>query len=72
MVKMDINAAYKDMIHMLSTKPQKEEKKVDAATVQEDYYCNFWRKCVASPSFLLLLIIVFFCVVGWWLGYFQM
>lgn len=28
----DINAAYEDAIHVLSTKPPKEEKKVDAAT----------------------------------------
>jgi len=37
----DINAAYEDAIHVLSTKPPKEEKKVDAATAQEDYYRNF-------------------------------
>jgi chitin synthase len=28
----DINAAYEDAIHVLSTKTPKEEKKVDAAT----------------------------------------
>jgi hypothetical protein len=42
----DINAAYEDAIHVLSTKPPKEEKKVDAATEQEDFYRNFRTKCV--------------------------
>ncbi|KAF8516437.1 glycosyltransferase family 2 protein [Hysterangium stoloniferum] len=37
----DINAAYEDAIHVLSTKPPKAEKKVDAATQQEDYYRQF-------------------------------
>lgn len=37
----DINAAYDDAIHVLSTKPPKEDKKVDAATQQEDFYRNF-------------------------------
>ncbi|KZV65081.1 glycosyltransferase family 2 protein [Peniophora sp. CONT] len=37
----DINAAYEDAIHVLSTKPPKEEHKVDAATQQEDYYRTF-------------------------------
>jgi len=37
----DINAAYGDAIHVLSTKPPKEEKKPDAATQQEDYYRQF-------------------------------
>jgi len=37
----DINAAYEDAIHVLSTKPPKEEKKVDPATQQEDYYKTF-------------------------------
>jgi len=45
----DINAAYEDAIHVLSTKPPKEEKKVDAATAQEDYYRNFRTKCAVSP-----------------------
>ena len=40
----DINAAYEDAIHVLSTKPPKEEKKVDVATEQEDYYRNFRTK----------------------------
>ena len=44
----DINAAYEDAIHVLSTKPPKEEKTVDAATAQEDYYRNFRTKCAAS------------------------
>ena len=41
MAEMDINAAYEDVVHMLSTNPPKEEKKVDAATAQEGYYRNF-------------------------------
>jgi len=43
-VSMDlgiVNAVYEDAIHVLSTKPPKEDKKVDAATTQEDFYCNF-------------------------------
>lgn len=46
----DINAAYEDAIHVLSTKPPKEEQKVDAATMQEDYYRNFRTKCVSRFS----------------------
>jgi len=37
----DINEAYEDAIHVLSTKPPKEEKTVDTVTAQEDYYRNF-------------------------------
>ncbi|TFY80015.1 hypothetical protein EWM64_g4002 [Hericium alpestre] len=37
----DINAAYEDAIHVLSTKPPKEDHTVDAATQQEDYYRSF-------------------------------
>ena len=59
----DINAAYEDTIYVLSTKPPKEEKKVDAATAQEDYKRNFRTKCAAFPSFSLSPIIIFFCVV---------
>ena len=44
----DINAAYEDAIHVLSTKPPKEVKTVDAATKQEDYYRNFRTKCATS------------------------
>lgn len=44
--EVDINAAYEDAIHVLSTKPPKEEKKVDAATEQEDFYRNFRTKFV--------------------------
>lgn len=40
----DINAAYEDAIHVLSTKPPVEEKKVDVATQQEDYYRQFRTK----------------------------
>lgn len=37
----DIDAAYEDAIHVLSTKPPKEDKKVDPGTHQEDYYKTF-------------------------------
>ncbi|KIK98524.1 glycosyltransferase family 2 protein [Paxillus rubicundulus Ve08.2h10] len=37
----DINAAYEDAIHVLSTKAPKAEQKVDPATQQEDYYKTF-------------------------------
>ncbi|EGN97877.1 glycosyltransferase family 2 protein [Serpula lacrymans var. lacrymans S7.3] len=37
----DIDAAYEDAIHVLSTKPPKEESKPDPATQQEDYYKTF-------------------------------
>ena len=46
----DINAMYEDAIHVLSTKPPKEDKKVDQATAQEDYYRNFRTKCVFALS----------------------
>jgi hypothetical protein len=53
----DINAAYEDAIHVLSTKPPKEDKTVDAATAQEDFYRNFRTKCAAFlPSFVPWLI----------------
>ncbi|GJJ15340.1 hypothetical protein Clacol_009616, partial [Clathrus columnatus] len=34
----DIDAAYEDALHVLSSKPPKAEHKVDPATQQEDYY----------------------------------
>nr|AZQ26798.1 putative chitin synthase 1 [Ganoderma lucidum]QDK64616.1 chitin synthase [Ganoderma lucidum] len=37
----DINAAYEDAIHLLSTKPPKQESKPDPQTEQEDYYKGF-------------------------------
>lgn len=37
----DIDAAYEDAIHVLSTKPPKAESKPDPATQQEDYYRSF-------------------------------
>ena len=46
----DINAAYEDAIHMLSTKPPKQEPKRDEATEQEDYYRTFRTKCVPPRS----------------------
>ena len=48
----DLNAAYEDAIHVLSTKPPKAESKPDAATQQEDYYRSFRTKCV-MPRVLL-------------------
>jgi hypothetical protein len=58
----DINAAYEDAIHVLSTKPPKEEKKVDEATAQEDYYRTFRTKCapVASVIFAVRTDVLFF------------
>jgi hypothetical protein len=62
----DINAAYEDAIHMLSTKPPKEDKKVDAATAQEDFYRNFRTKWVAhfyfSEFWIRADVFFFFCV----------
>jgi len=43
----DINAAYEDAIHVLSTKPPKAEAKVDVGTQQEDYYRSFRTKWVS-------------------------
>lgn len=40
----DINAAYEDAIHVLSTKPPKSESKPDPQTQQEDYYRSFRTK----------------------------
>ena len=57
----DINAAYEDAIHVLSTKPPKEESKPDAATQQEDYYRSFRTKCV----------LVFCCFRGVLMSLFQ-
>ncbi|KZS93873.1 glycosyltransferase family 2 protein [Sistotremastrum niveocremeum HHB9708] len=37
----DINAAYDDALHVINTKPEKVEAKVDAKTVEEDYYKSF-------------------------------
>ena len=37
----DINAAYEDAIHVLSTKQPKTEHKADPTTLQEDYYKTF-------------------------------
>jgi chitin synthase len=37
----DINAAYEDAIHVLSSKPPKADSKPDPATQQEDYYKTF-------------------------------
>jgi chitin synthase len=40
----DINAAYEDAIHVLSTKAPKVEQKPDLGTQQEDYYRTFRTK----------------------------
>jgi chitin synthase len=37
----DLNAAYEDAIHVLGTKPPKQESKPDPATEQEDHYRSF-------------------------------
>jgi len=39
--KEDLNAMYEDAIHVLQTKPPKEEHGVDEKTAQEDYYKSF-------------------------------
>ncbi|KAG6881048.1 hypothetical protein C0995_003195, partial [Termitomyces sp. Mi166 len=39
--KNDINAAYEDAIHVLSTKRAREVQMVDGKTAQEDYYRGF-------------------------------
>jgi hypothetical protein len=64
--KMDISAAYEDAIHMLSTKPRKEEK-VDAATSQEDFYHKVRSTFFKSLTGLMLIL----RAVCWWLGSFQ-
>ncbi|VDB96624.1 unnamed protein product [Peniophora sp. CBMAI 1063] len=57
----DINAAYEDAIHVLSTKPPKEEKKSDPAQEQEDYYRTFRTNVlmawVLSNSLLVAIIL---------------
>ena len=50
----DINAAYEDAIHLLSTKPPKQESKPDPQTEQEDYYKGFRTKCVLPRSIYAL------------------
>lgn len=40
----DINAAYEDAIHVLSTKPPKADSTPDPQTQQEDYYRSFRTK----------------------------
>ncbi|KAF8187725.1 glycosyltransferase family 2 protein [Pholiota molesta] len=37
----DINALYEDAIHVLNTKPPKQDSTPDVGTVQEDYYRTF-------------------------------
>lgn len=52
----DINAAYEDAIHVLSTKAPKEDKKPDAATMEEDYYRTFRTKFVPLSNRAYLYI----------------
>lgn len=44
----DVDAAYDDVIHVLSTEPPKEGEKMDAATTQDDSYRSFWAKYAVS------------------------
>ncbi|KAH8082444.1 glycosyltransferase family 2 protein [Cristinia sonorae] len=45
----DINAAYEDAIHVLSTRPPKTESKPDPQTEQEDYYRGFRTNVSGFP-----------------------
>ncbi|KAI8986294.1 glycosyltransferase family 2 protein [Trametes punicea] len=57
----DINAAYEDAIHVLSTKPPKVDPKPDPQTQQEDYYRSFRTKVLlwwTLSNALLAAIIV--------------
>jgi chitin synthase len=48
----DLNALYEDAIHVLNTKPPKEEPKVNQSQKEEDYYKSFRTKYVInSPDF---------------------
>ena len=67
----DINAAYEDAIHVLSTKPPKEEKKVDPATQQEDWYRNFRTKYVGPFSIVYYDSTIFWFIVCCSLGSFR-
>ena len=68
----DINSAYEDAIHVLSTKPPKEEKKVDPATEQEDFYRTFRTKYVCASLSPLIGLNFFLRVVCCWLGFCRM
>ncbi|TFY62620.1 hypothetical protein EVJ58_g3752 [Rhodofomes roseus] len=48
--KEDLNAMYEDAIHVLQTKPPKEEQKVDEKTAQEDYYKSFRTNTLTGKS----------------------
>ncbi|KAF8133385.1 glycosyltransferase family 2 protein [Boletus edulis] len=54
----DINAAYEDAIHVLSTKPPKADTKVDPATHQEDYYKTFRTNVLLVWTHLLAAVVV--------------
>jgi hypothetical protein len=56
----DIDAAYEDALHVLNTKPPKQESKPDAGTKQEDYYRQFRTKWVFC-CFHLLCLRTWFC-----------
>ncbi|KAH8994312.1 hypothetical protein EDB86DRAFT_2829816 [Lactarius hatsudake] len=59
---MDMNAAYEDTVHVLSTKLPKEEKEEDATTMQEDYDRDF-RTNVLLTWVLLNLCVTIFCAL---------
>ena len=63
---------YEDAIHVLSTKPPKEEKKVDPATEQEDFYRSFRTKYVCASLSLLIGLNFLLRVVCFCLGYCRM
>jgi len=58
----NVNAAYEDAIDVLLTKPPKEEKMVDTATAQEDYYREFSTSVlmawVLSNALLVAVILI--------------
>ncbi|KAH9919163.1 glycosyltransferase family 2 protein [Epithele typhae] len=56
----DINAAYEDAIHMLSTKPPKAESKPDPQTEQEDYYKTFRTNVSFGPCIMSVEVLL------WW------
>ncbi|KAI0727135.1 glycosyltransferase family 2 protein [Fomitopsis betulina] len=48
--KEDLNTMYEDAIHVLQTKPPKEESQVDEKTAQEDYYKTFRTNTLTGKS----------------------
>jgi hypothetical protein len=47
----DGNAAYDDVIHVLSTQPPKEGEKTETATTQDDSYRSYWAKYAVSVPY---------------------